>query len=204
MHESSAQKMEDPEIDASASGSQRPEESRTGPEGVGQFAVTRRKLPHWAEAGSVYFLTWVTAGRAVLSAPERRIALESIRHWDGVRWTVYAAVVMPDHVHVLAQPRPVPDSGGTACFALESLLHSVKGYSAHEINRIRRAAGPVWQREREDRIIRNEHELWQKWQYIRDNPVKEGLAATAEDYPWFYQRSGLQHEGNGMPVLLKT
>jgi REP element-mobilizing transposase RayT len=169
---------------------------------VRSFQTTRRKLPHWEEAGSAYFVTWGTAHKTCLTPAERALALQAILHWDRVRWTVYAAVVMPDHVHALVQPLPVGDDGAAGCHALGSIVHSVKSYSAHEVNRRRCAAGPVWQAEREDRVVRNEHEFWQKWQYIRDNPVTDGLASSAEEYPWFYQQSGLEKEPSGSPVLL--
>jgi hypothetical protein len=42
--------------------------------------------------------------------------------------------------------------------------------------------GPVWEQERYDRVIRDEPEFLEKWQYIRNNPLKQGLASAAEDY----------------------
>jgi putative transposase len=169
---------------------------------VRSFQITRRKLPHWEEAGNAYFVTWATAHRTNLAPEERTIALKAVLHWNRVRWTVYAVVVMPDHIHALVQPLPVAEDGGSGCHALGSIIHSVKSYSAHQVNRHRHATGPVWQAEREDRIVRDESEFWQKWQYIRDNPVKDGLASSAEEYPWFYQRSGLEKEPDGPAVLL--
>jgi hypothetical protein len=109
---------------------------------------------------------------------------------------------MPDHVHALVQPLPVGGNGAAGCHALGAIVHSVKSYSAHQVNRRRRATGPVWQAEREDRIVRNEYEFWQKWEYIRNNPVKDSLAPSAEEYPWFYQQSGLEKDSGGTPVLL--
>jgi REP element-mobilizing transposase RayT len=82
----------------------------------------------------VYFLTWRCAKGVVLSEEERDIALSAIRHWDRKRWKVYAAVVMPDHVHVLAQP--LPKGGGV--WDLAELVHSVKSFSAHEIAKARK------------------------------------------------------------------
>jgi hypothetical protein len=36
--------------------------------------------------------------------------------------------------------------------------------------------------------MRDENEFLEKWQYIRNNPVKENLSTKPEDYPWFYER----------------
>jgi hypothetical protein len=49
--------------------------------------------------------------------------------------------------------------------------------------------GTVWQDERYDRIIRNDQEFQNTWEYIRQNPVKSGLSATPEEYPLFWQLS---------------
>jgi hypothetical protein len=47
--------------------------------------------------------------------------------------------------------------------------------------------GTVWQSERYDRIIRNQQEFENTWEYIRRNPVKAGLASTPEEYTFFWQ-----------------
>ncbi len=61
--------------------------------------------------------------------------------------------------------------------------------SARTINAQRGIRGTLWQDERYDRIIRDEAELLQKWQYLRQNPVERGLASNPEDYPWLYEKS---------------
>jgi REP element-mobilizing transposase RayT len=93
---------------------------------------------------------------------------------------------MPDHVHALVQPLIVKEGGA---YDLGEILHSVKSFSAHRINQQRRTSGSVWQDERFDRIVRDEKELNEKWQYIRNNPVKNGLSERPEDYPWLYEVS---------------
>ena len=173
-----------------------PEDSGTGVPPVGT-SCARRNLPHWEDPGSVYFVTWRTSRRACLTAEERTLTLAAIRHWDSIRWRLYAAVVMPDHVHILVQPLTIPEEQSPVWYPLGSILHSVKSYSAHQISRLRGKSGAVWQEEREDRIIRNERELWEKWQYLRNNPVKGNLAPTAEEYPWFYQQSGVCPDKTG-------
>lgn len=93
---------------------------------------------------------------------------------------------MPDHVHVLAQPLPHPDGG---VYNLAEIVHSVKRFSVYQINKHRGANGSTWQDERYDRIVRDEAEFLEKWNYIRNNPVKGGLATRPEDYPWLYERA---------------
>jgi putative transposase len=116
---------------------------------------TRRKLPHLQVSGSVYFLTWRTKGM-ILSAEDRDDVLAAILFWDGKRWEVFAAVVMPDHVHAIV--RPFVDEAGAQ--NLSSLLSSVKGYSARSVNRRRGSKGPFWQDETHDRIVRDKTDFF--------------------------------------------
>ena len=122
----------------------------------------------------------------VLNANERSIALEAVRFWDENKWIVYAAIVLADHVHILAKPL-FREGGGF--FDLSEIIHSVKSYSALKISQHRGTKGTIWQDERYDRIVRDEPEFLEKWQYIRNNPVKVELCQTPEEYPWLYEKA---------------
>jgi putative transposase len=164
---------------------QRQSSGGTGFQPVLSFQITRRNLPHWQEPGRVYFITWRCKDGGDLSPEERRITMEALRHWDSKKWTLYAAVVLPDHVHVLAQPLWRDGSGA---FDLGEILHSIKRFSARKINQARGEQGSLWQDERYDRIVRDDEEFLEKWQYIRNNPVKVELADAPEEYPWLYEK----------------
>lgn len=153
------------------------------------FTTTRRNLPHWQEPGAVYFLTWRVRPGLWLEPDDRQLALDAIRFWDGRRWRVHAAVVMPDHVHVLARPLPSTADGpaSPAVHNLSDILKSVKNFSANVINRRQGRGGALWQDETYDRIMRDEAEFEEKWGYIRNNPVEDGLAPTPPEYPWLYE-----------------
>ena len=49
--------------------------------------------------------------------------------------------------------------------------------------------GSIWQDERFDRIVRDEAEFLEKWQYIMNNPLKKELVQSPEDYPWLYMKN---------------
>ncbi len=158
--------------------------SGTGVSPVHCFKITRRYLPHWQLPGSVYFVTWRCHNGEVLSSEERTITLKALQYWDYRKWTLYAAVIMPDHVHVLVQPLSKAEGGGV--YDLAEIIHSVKSFSVHQINRKRGSRGSIWQDERFDRIVRDEMEFLEKWQYIMNNPLKQELVENQEDYPWLY------------------
>ncbi|MFZ2089582.1 MAG: transposase [Desulfobaccales bacterium] len=157
----------------------------TGFQPVQSFQITRRCLPHWQKPGSTYFITWRVRDGRDLGDEEREEVLKALRYWDGSKWILLAAVVLPDHVHALAQTMPKPAGGDVN---LAEIIHSVKRHSARTINQKRGTQGPLWQDERYDRIIRDEAEFLEKWQYIRNNPLKAELAERPEDYPWLYEK----------------
>jgi AICAR transformylase/IMP cyclohydrolase PurH/REP element-mobilizing transposase RayT len=151
---------------------------------IREEVFTRRKLPHWKLPGACYWVTF-TSAIGELTEEERDITLSAIRHWDGKKLDLYAAVVMRDHVHLLLAPRELPDRRGEY-YDLSSLMKSIKSFSGREISQRRGGLGQVWVRESFDRWIRSDEDFLEKWKYIADNPVKEGLAATASEYRWWY------------------
>jgi REP element-mobilizing transposase RayT len=157
----------------------------TGVPPVHSFQVTRRNLPHMQEPERVYFITWRCRDGEILSPEERALVLDSLSYWEGRKWSVLAAVIMPNHLHALVRCLPHPDGG---VFDLAEILHSVKSFTAHQIMKQRGTPGKLWQDERYDRIVRDEAEFLEKWHYIRNNPVRDGLAARPEDYNWLYEK----------------
>jgi REP element-mobilizing transposase RayT len=88
---------------------------------------------------------------------------------------LHAYVVMGNHVHLLIRPRIDPSH----------LLKSLKGATAREANRVLGRTGePFWQKESYDHWVRNSAEFSRIRAYIENNPVRAGLVAAAEEYPW--------------------
>ncbi|MEM8732684.1 MAG: hypothetical protein AAGG44_00575 [Planctomycetota bacterium] len=63
-------------------------------------------------------------------------------------------------------------------------MHSIQSYTANKCNRIRGASGKYWQGETFDHWVRNDDELHRIIHYIEQNPIKAGLASTAEEFTW--------------------
>ena len=147
----------------------------------GVLVKSRRRLPHWELPGSGYFLTWRCVPGLALEPPDRDIVAANLRHWEGKRYLLFGAVVMPDHVHALLKPLQVDGRW----VRLSSIVRTAKGYTSRLINVRHARRGPVWQEERFDRIVRDQHELTEKLAYMRNNPVRWELAASAGEYRWF-------------------
>ena len=97
-----------------------------------------------------------------------KIVANSIMHFNKVRYDLDDWVIMPNHVHLLI--RPYPD------FKLSDVMHSIKSYSAHQINKLLGKKGDVWMHESYDHIVRNEKSFFLIKNYIRQNPVKANIA----------------------------
>lgn len=101
---------------------------------------------------------------------------------DRVRIDLLAAVVMPDHVHILFCPREDPNGG---IFTLAEIMNGIRAPSAHRINRILRRKGAVWTEEYFDHLPRF-GEVDQEIVYICENAVKAGLVENEDDYRWLW------------------
>jgi len=64
----------------------------------------RRNLPHLQRDFTPHFITFVTKFRWVLPPIARDIVLASCRHDHRLKYELYAAVAMPDHVHLILTP----------------------------------------------------------------------------------------------------
>jgi primosomal protein N' len=149
----------------------------------------RRLLPHFEIPGHTYHVTWQTHNKLALSPEARAKTLEACHFWHGKKFKCLAVCVMPDYVHLLAQPLPIQEAGQEGAHSLSEILHSIKSFSAHEVNKVMHRSGPVWQQESFDRMIRSESDLHEKWNYIWNNPRALGLVGPAEEYPYIWTPS---------------
>src|SRR5204863_371085 len=146
-----------------------------------------RRLPHWIPEGAVIFLTWRLAGSAppsgvrdsycrdaLGSGPfwlrDARIAtmlVDALHYGEITRqfYRLYAWAIMPNHVHVILQPR----------IELSSVMRWLKGRTGRKANHILgRTGAPFWQDESFDHWVRSDQELCELIEYVELNPVKAG------------------------------
>ena len=119
----------------------------------------------------IYFVTFCVAGRRHVL--DNYDAFAAFRHAiTGLEWRVIAAVLMPDHVHLLAGPTDRDRAVGDLSAAIK--------------RRMRKAlnADWAWQPGCFDRLLRREESAEEKWEYIRENPVRAGLVSHWSDWPY--------------------
>ena len=159
---------------------------------------SKRRLPHFEKPWAIYAVTIGTRKRRCLSPKARTIVLDALRYFHNKRYEVFAACVMPDHVHFLIQPWPKEndDKRNVVFWPLKELMHSIKSFSSHAINRIEGSRGSVWEQERFDRYIRSDRDLTEKFEYILRNPWKSGVAQQNENYPWVWAQENDRRKGS--------
>lgn len=106
-------------------------------------------------------------GCALRDAEASTLVADAMTHYSGTRIRCGDFVVMPNHVHWLVQPLEGHD--------LETILASIKRWSARRVNGLRNRSGPLWQRESFDHIVRNEEQYRRIRSYIEENPRKARL-----------------------------
>jgi putative transposase len=145
----------------------------------------RRNLPHRQWIRKVFFVTFCTHKREVLTPGSRDMVLETCLVGNGKLFQLHAVVVMPDHVHLMLTPL-----GDEKCeIAVHEIMQAIKGTSAHRINRYLGRKGKLWQEESFDRAMREVENVRGKIEYILGNPVRAGLVQNPFDYRWLWRES---------------
>ena len=143
----------------------------------------RRMLPHYQKANRAMFVTFCKNSREPFPPEPRDAILQCCLKGNGLRFHLHAAVIMPEHVHLLLTPMQEEDGW---VYGLPAILKSIKGASARGVNKLTGSSGPVWHEESFDHVLRSQESFEDKLEYIRQNSVRRGLVKKPEDYPWLW------------------
>ncbi len=64
-------------------------------------------------------------------------------------------------------------------------MRTWKSLTAREIALALEVVPPIWQRDYFDRFLRSTDNYSEKWEYVRGNPIRAGLAQKPEDWPYW-------------------
>ncbi len=107
-----------------------------------------------------------------LASPEVHLLVREV--WqEADAWLVGRYVVMPDHVHLFAGYSGSP-------LSLDAWVRFWKS----QVSRRHRVDGHRWQQGYWDTRLRSWESYESKWEYVRGNPVRHGLAERPEDWPY--------------------
>ena len=71
---------------------------------------------------------------------------------------------------------------------MASIMHSLKGYTSYEANRLLERSGEFWEHESYDHFVRDAKEWERIVAYVLNNPVKGRLVQHWHDWKWSYRR----------------
>jgi putative transposase len=123
----------------------------------------------------LYFVTFTTRDRrAIPVLDDAQLALQRYARCGTEKFNVALGryVIMPDHVHLFVR--------GDRNFSLSVWIGGLKRAMSVALNSPR-----LWQPGFFDHILRSDESYAEKWNYVRDNPVRAGLVKAADD--WLYQ-----------------
>lgn len=92
-------------------------------------------------------------------------------------WWVGRYLIMSDHVHFFAMPARVAK-------LRSDWQKTWKSISARRIGKAMGVEPPIWQVDTFDHILRSAESYAEKWNYVRENPVRAALVAKSDDWPW--------------------
>jgi putative transposase len=83
-------------------------------------------------------------------------------------------IILPDHLHFFVA---LPDD-----VKLGDWVGTLKRVLARSIETS--SADSIWQRGFFDHVLRSSESYSEKWNYVRENPVRAGLVKSADDWPF--------------------
>jgi len=116
----------------------------------------------------------------------RELLVDVLFHYrQQQRYLLHDFVHMPNHFHLLITPT----------VTLERAMLFVKGGFSFRAKRELGFTHEIWQPSYYDRRVRDAEEFCAFREYIRQNPVKKGLVASASDYGYGSAWAGYQLDG---------
>jgi putative transposase len=144
----------------------------------------RRLERIWIDFPIYYVTTCIRNRKAVLAQDDAARIL--VEEWRAAHrrhgWAVGRYVIMPDHIHFFCRAE-------LGAKTLSDFVGNWKSWTSRAINALGRprsapAATTLWQREFFDHVLRSNESYAEKWNYVRENPVRAGLVKSADD--WSY------------------
>ncbi len=133
----------------------------------------RQKIEEWLDAGM--------GCCALKNTAMANVVQRAIKKFEVDKYDLFAWCVMPNHVHMLIQPK----------LELGKIIQSIKSFTGRwalehnaELELGVPKGKPFWMREYWDRYIRNENHFNRVVEYINNNPVKAGLCENKKNWTW--------------------
>jgi putative transposase len=144
---------------------------------VREYPKLRPRLPWIFPDNPLFFVTFCTYERRKLLASDPvHTAFVSFGTHAHLEQNVAVGryVIMPDHVHFFVRRPDDLELGRWVGMLKQALAKHIAPACTL----------PIWQRGFFDHVLRNDESYGEKWNYVRENPVRAGLVTNAEDWPY--------------------
>jgi len=132
-----------------------------------------------SKTSPVYFVTFCTHERKpwlACASVHEALVLFASRAAADFNTAIGRYVIMPDHVHLFV-------CGGPE-FVLGKWIAALKQALARGAGKTKSEGQQLWQEGFFDHLLRSDESMSQKWEYIRQNPVRAGLVPQSEGWPY--------------------
>ena len=137
---------------------------------------------------TILFVTVCAEGRKPIFASHDMMSMIVSAWTDADKWIVGQYMIMPNHIHFFCSPVTYPP------YDFQKWIIYWKRLTAQIFARVNGSRGRspsqdvrssrLWQGGCWDTQIRTGDQYKEKWEYVRNNPVRKGLVANADDWPY--------------------
>jgi len=150
-------------------------------ESASETRPSRRTPPHHPAVSRtnqsiIIFVTVCTKRRRSLLANQdiHELIVNSWQESDS--WLVGRYVLMPDHLHLFCSPARIPEA------PLRDWVFRWRATVTRHWPRPEEK--PIWQKDFFDRQLRKGQSYSEKWEYVRNNPLRAELVKGTDDWPY--------------------
>ena len=168
----------------------RPPDGRPGGASLPKRKWLGHAVPAWVNHG-IFFVTIncrERGGRLLIAGGVSETIQNAATFYHGRRWWVHLWLIMPDHIHALLSFPQTEE--------MRKVVGDWKRFVAGK-------TGIEWQKGFFDHRLRRDETFEERAFYIRMNPVRAGIVATPEEWPfvlaWNGRDGSPSRPGNGRP-----
>ncbi len=137
--------------------------------------------------GYSFFITVVTHNREPILIENINILRNSFRESKRYyKYDIEAICVLPDHFHMIITPFDVKDYPNI----IKSIKYNfttkykINNDVSQSFSRHKKKMQPVWQKRYYEHTIRSQKDLYEKMEYIKNNPIKHGLVNVWNEWEY--------------------
>ena len=131
-----------------------------------------------------------TPNISLITNENKTIIEEALQFWEGTRLKTHAWCIMSNHFHWIVSVFEKDENRKPVY--LQDILHSIKLFTARNININEKRKGQLWVHESFDTTIRNERHFMNVVKYTINNPVSAGMVKDWQDWPATFVESELK------------